>query len=216
MLDRKFFSKNHKQLLSQVTIFGVFQFILLTFIAGLFYPGGYDYFGYYFSDLGAETARNGEPNNLSSKIFTATLTLTALSLIPFWIIIRSLFTDSRILKILSNIGSTLGLASTPFIIGVGVFPLDTKVKTHLLVTLTFFTLFTLASLLYSIAIIMDKRYPSILGVIGLILFGVSILVYLNPLAPYVAFLQNILAYGYFLWILAPIKLLWSNSQKAHT
>lgn len=215
MLDRKFFSKDHKRLLSQVTIFGVFQFILLTFIAGLFYPGGYDYFGYYFSDLGAETARNGEPNNLSSKIFTATLTLTALSLIPFWIITRSLFTDSRILKILSNIGSSLGLASTPFIIGVGVFPLDTKVKTHLLVTLTFFTLFTLASLLYSIAIIMDKRYPSILGVIGLILFGVSILVYLNPLAPYVAFLQNILAYGYFLWILAPIKLLWSNSQKAH-
>jgi len=216
MLDRQFFSNDLKRLLCQVTIFGVFQFILLTFIAGLFYPGGYDYFGYYFSDLGAETARNGEPNNLSSKIFTATLTLTALSLIPFWIIIRSLFTDSRILKILSNIGSTLGLASTPFIIGVGVFPLDTKVKTHLLVTLTFFTLFTLASLLYSIAIIMDKRYPSILGVIGLILFGVSILVYLNPLAPYVAFLQNILAYGYFLWILAPIKLLWSNSQKAHT
>ena len=42
---------------------------------------------------------------------------------------------------------------------------------------------------------------------GLALFGASLLVYANPLAPYVAFLQNILAYGYFLWILIPINLL---------
>ena len=209
MLNRKL-SKDHKRLLCQITIFGVLQFILLTYVAGLFYPGGYDYFGYYFSDLGAVTARNGESNNISSKIFSITLTVTALSFIPFWIITRSLFTESRTLKILSTIGSALGLASTPFIIGVGLFPLDTRGETHLMVTLTFFTLFTLATLLYSIAIILDKRYPSSLGIIGLILFGLSIIVYLNPLATYVAFLQNILAYGYFLWILAPIKILWSN------
>jgi hypothetical membrane protein len=43
-----------------VTVFGVMQFLLLTFLAAFFYPGGYDYFGYYFSDLGAVIARNGE------------------------------------------------------------------------------------------------------------------------------------------------------------
>ena len=215
MLNLKL-SKDLKRFLCQITIFGVFQFILLTYVAGLFYPGGYDYFGYYFSDLGALTARNGESNSISSKIFSITLTATALSLIPFWIIIRSLFTGSGTLKTLSNIGSLLGLASTPFIIGVGLFPLDTRQETHLMVTLTFFSLFTLATLMYSIAIILDKRYPSSLGIIGLILFGVSVLVYLNPLASYVAVLQNILAYGYFLWILIPIKLLWSNHQKRQT
>jgi hypothetical membrane protein len=210
MLSRQYNRNDLKRFLCQVTIFGVLQFILLTYVAGLFYPGGYDYYGYYFSDLGAVTARNGESNQISSKIFTVTLTVTALSFIPFWFIIRSLFSEPRVLRIMSNVGSALGLSSTPFIIGVGVFPLDTKGKTHLMVTLTFFTLFTLATLLYSIAIILDKRYPSSLGIIGLILFGVSMLVYLNPFAPYVALMQNILAYGYFLWILAPIKLLWSN------
>jgi len=214
MLEKRFFGKNFEQLLCLITIFGVLQFILLTFVAGIYYPGGYDYGGYYFSDLGAVTARNGEVNSVSSKIFTATLTVVALTFIPFWIIIRSLFTKSRVERVLSKVGSTLGLLSSPFIIGVAMFPIDTKVENHFIVTLTFFSLFTVATLLYSIAIILNQKYPNHLGIIGLILFGISILVYLNPLAPYVAFLQNVLAYGYFVWILVPIKLLWSHTARA--
>ena len=212
MLEKRFFGKSLEQLLCLVTIFGVLQFILLTFIAGIFYPGGYDYSSYYFSDLGAVMARNGEVNSISSKIFTVTLTVTALTFIPFWIIIRSLFTESRVERILSRVGSSLGLLSSPFIIGVAMFPIDTKVDTHFFVTLTFFSLFTVATLLYSIAIILNKKYPNHLGIIGLMLFGISIMVYLNPLAPYVAFLQNVLAYGYFVWILIPFKLIWSRTQ----
>jgi len=210
-LDKRFFGRSLEQLLCIVTIFGVLQFIILTFVAGIFYPGGYDYSNYYFSDLGAVMARNGEVNLISSKIFTAALTVVALTFIPFWIIIRSLFTKSRIERVLSSVGSALGLLSSPFIIGVGMYPIDTKLETHFIVTLTFFSLFTVASLLYSIAIILNQKYPSNLGIIGLILFGISIMVYLNPLAPYVAFLQNVLAYGYFVWILVPIKLLWSHT-----
>jgi hypothetical protein len=216
MLEKRFFGKSLEQLLCLVSIFGVFQFILLTFVAGIFYPGGYDYGGYYFSDLGAVMARNGEPNPISSKIFTVTLTVVALSFVPFWIIIRSLFTKSRIERLLSRVGSALGLLSSPFIIGVALFPTDTKAETHFIVTLTFFSLFTVATLFYSITIILNKEYPNQLGIIGLILFGVSIMVYLNPLAPYVAFLQNVLAYGYFVWILIPIKLLWSYSKMHKT
>lgn len=36
------------------------QFLVLTFVAALFYSGGYNYFGYYFSGLGAVTAKNGQ------------------------------------------------------------------------------------------------------------------------------------------------------------
>ena len=211
MLDRKFLGVDLKRLLCLVTVFGVSQFILLTFIAGLFYPGGYDYFGYYFSDLGAVVARNGEANRISSMIFSFTLMVTALSFIPFWIIIRSLFTGSGAERLLSNLGSVLGLFSSPFIIAIGLFPIDTNLETHFIVTLAFFGLFTVASLLYSVAILVNRGYPNVLGFIGLLLFGVSMFVYLNHLASYVAFLQNVLAYGYFLWILAPIKLLWENS-----
>jgi len=212
MLEKQFFGKSLEQLLCLVTIFGVLQFILLTFVAGIFYPGGYDYSGYYFSDLGAVMARNGDANLISSKIFTVTLTVIALTFVPFWVIIRSLFTESRVERVLSNVGSALGLLSSPFIVGVGMYPIDTKLETHFIVTLTFFSLFTVATLLYSIAIILNQKHPNHLGITGLILFGLSILVYLNPLAPYVAFLQNVLAYGYFVWILIPIKLLWSHNK----
>jgi len=212
MLEKRFFGKSLEQLLCLVTIIGVLQFILLTLIAGSFYPGGYDYYSYYFSDLGAVMARNGEVNSISSTIFTFTLTVVALTFIPFWVIIRSPFTGSGIERMLSRIGSALGLLSSPFIIGVAVFPIDTQLETHFIVTLAFFSLFTVATLLYSIAIVLNERYPNRLGIIGMILFGISIMVYLDPLASYVAFLQNVLAFGYFIWVLLPIKLLWSRTQ----
>jgi len=195
-------------LICMITVFGVVQFLVLTFIAGIFYPGGYDYLSYYFSDLGATVAKNGEANPISSKMFTTTLMVTAVTLVPFWVAIRSLFTTSRIEGWLSAIGTILGALSSPFIIGVAVFPMDTMLESHFIATLVFFSLFTGASLLYSAAIILNKGYPNRYGIVGLILFGASLLVYMNPLATYVAFLQNVLAYGYFIWILLPINLLW--------
>lgn len=208
MRAKSIFWRSLGRLASIVTIFGVVQFLLMTFLAGFFYPGGYDYFRYYFSDLGAVTARNGEPNSISSTLFFVTLTVNALALIPFWIIIRSLFTESKVEKVLSRLGSAFGLLSSPFIIGVAIFPIDTQLETHVLVTLAFFLLFTVATLLYSVAIILNQKYPKHLGIVGLALFGISLVIYMNPLAPYVAFFQNILAYGYFIWILIPIYLLW--------
>ena len=191
-----------------VTVFGLGQFFLLTFLAALFYPGGYDYFGYYFSDLGALAARNGETNLISSKLFFVALTVNALAIIPFWLIIRSLFTESKVEKVLSTLGSALGLISSPFIIGVALFPIDTQLETHILVTLIFFSLFVLATLLYSIAIILNQNYPNYFGLVGLVLFAISLVILMDPLAPQVALLQTIVTYGYFIWVLIPIFLIW--------
>jgi len=185
----------------------VLQFLLLTFLAALFYPGGFDFFGYYFSDLGAVVARNGEPNSISSVLFPVTLTLVALALIPFWLIIHSLFKESRVEKVLSILGSALGLISSPFIIGVALFPIDIQLETHILLTLTFFSLFVLATLLYSIAIILNRNYPNYFGIVGLALFAIALVILMDPLAPYVAFLQTIVIYGYFIWVLIPIYIL---------
>jgi len=97
-----------------ISVVGIVQFLFLTFVAACFYPGGYDYFGYYFSDLGAVTARNGEPNTLSSTLFSISLPGVALSLIPFWIGVRALSGESKLGRVLSKIGSVSGLFSTPF------------------------------------------------------------------------------------------------------
>ena len=207
-MQRRFFGKSLGRLACKVAIFGVLQFLLLTFLAAFFYPGGYDYFWYYFSDLGAVVARNGELNSISSTLFFVTLTVNALALIPFWLILRSLFTESTVEKFLSILGSVLGLISSPFIIGVALFPIDTQLDTHILVTLIFFLLFTLASLLYSIAIILNQNYPNYFGLIGFVLFAISLVIFMDPIAPHVAFLQKLLAYGYFIWVLIPLYLVW--------
>ena len=199
--------KNIGRLACIVTVFGVVQFIFLTFLAALFYPGGFDFFGYYFSDLGAAVAKNGEPNSISSVLFPVTLILVALALVPFWLVIYSLFKESRVEKVLSILGSALGLVSSPFIIGVALFPIDTQLETHILLTLTFFSLFVLATLLYSIDIILNRNYPNYFGIVGLVLFAISLVILIDPLAPYVAFLQTIVIYGYFVWVLIPTYIL---------
>jgi hypothetical protein len=190
------------------------QFLLLTLLAALLYPGGYDYFGYYFSDLGAVEARNGEPNLISRSLFFMALTIIALSLIPFWLIIHRLFRESTIERILSILGSVLGLLSSPFTIGVGLFPIDTQLETHFIVTLILVSLFALASLLYSIAITLNKNYPNYLGLMPFILLAISVASFATSLSdPSLgAFLQKIVAYGYFVWTLIPTYLLWSSKS----
>ena len=184
-----------------VIVLGVVQFFLLTFVAALLYPGGFDYFGYFFSDLGAVMAKNGEPNFASSALFSIAIVAVAVTLIPFWLVIRSLFVKSKLERILSMLGSVLGLISFPFLIGVAVFPMDTQLGNHILMTLIFFSLFVLATLIYSIVALLNRDYPNCLGMIGLVLFGVSTLILVDPLATYVAFLQTIVLYGYFVWVL---------------
>ena len=191
-----------------VTVFGVVQFLLLTFLAAFFYPGGYDYFGYYFSDLGAVVARNGEPNSISAILFSVALTMVALALIPFWLILRSIFTESRVGKVLSTLGSISGLTSSPFIIGVALFPIDTQLDTHILATLIFFSLFVSSTVFYSIAIMLNQNHSNYFGLVGVVLFAVSLAIFVDPLAPHVAFLQTIVTYGYFFWVLLQTFLVW--------
>jgi hypothetical membrane protein len=195
-----------------VSFIGVAQFFLLTFLAAFFYPGGFDYLGYYFSDLGAVVAKNGEPNLISSTLFSVTVIAVAITLIPFWLIIRSLFTKSRLEKVLSMLGSALGLAGFPFLIGVAISPIDTQLETHVLMTLIFFSLFVLATLLYSIAVILNRDYPNYSGLVGLVLFAVSLVILVDPLATYVSFLQTIVLYGYFAWVLIQTSLNWRRKK----
>ena len=191
-----------------VTVFGVVQFLLLTFLAAFFYPGGYDYFWYYFSDLGAVVARNGEPNSISAILFSVALTMVALALIPFWLTLRSIFTESRVGKVLSTLGSISGLTSSPFIIGVALFPIDTQLDTHILATLIFFSLFVSSTVFYSIAIMLNQNHSNYFGLVGVVLFAVSLAIFVDPLAPHVAFLQTIVTYGYFVWVLLQTFLVW--------
>ena len=211
----KLFDYNIKNLNRSIYIFtplSVLQFFILTFIAAFLYPGGYDYFGYYFSDLGAVVARNGETNLISRILFSITLTVLALALIPFWINLRKLFTENNKQKLLSKTASTLGVISTPFLILLAFLPMDTQLELHLLATLIFVLFFVLAVLLYSVIFFLNKNYPKYIGLMGIILFTIPLASFAvsitNPTATLGAFLQKIALYGYFIWVLLPIKYIW--------
>jgi hypothetical protein len=195
-----------------VIIIGAVQFFLLTFVAAMLYPGGFDYVGYFFSDLGAERARNGELNSISSALFSTALVVVAITLIPFWLVVHSPFAKSKLGKVLSMLGSTLGLIAFPFLIGIAISPIDTQLETHILVTLIFFSLFVSATLLYSVAVILNHDYPNYSGIYGLVLFAVSMVILVDPLAPYVAFLQTIVLHGYFAWVLVQTFLVWRKTK----
>lgn len=190
---------------SLVTVIGIVQFLVLTYVAAVIYPGGYDYFGYYFSDLGAVTARNGDPNALSSALFSVSLSGVALALIPFWISVRNLSGGSKLSRVLTRVGSISGLLSTPFIFGVALYPIDTRLNAHILTTMLFFTFFMVGIALYSLMFMVSGEHPRSHGMMGLLILSLSIPVFADPLASYVAFLQKVLAYGCFLWVLFPLR-----------
>lgn len=208
--------KSRGRLICIITLFGILQFFLLTFLAAIFYPGGYEYFGNYFSDLGAEVARNGEVNTISSTLFFLALTINAVTLVPFWVIIQGLFPESTREKLISQLGSALGVIASPFIIGIALFPLDTHLEIHFVITLIFFSLFSAAILLVSIAIRMNPKYPNYFALPSFFIILLGVLPFLAPFTPYGAFLQKIVVYSAFLWILIPVYLVWPLIQSEST
>jgi hypothetical protein len=185
-----------------VISFGVVQFIVVTLVAALLYPSGYDFIAYYLSDLGTTMTRTGEANTLSSWLFTLTLIVIAITLIPFWISVSSEFRESKLETVVSRFGSTLGVLSSPFMIGVALTPMDTHLTLHFTMFLVFFPLFIAASFLHSCLIVRSQRYQSRIGIFGLGLFMLDVIVLINPLVSYGALLQKVLLYGHFIWVLA--------------
>ena len=181
-----------------LVLFGVFQFFLLTFLAGFFYPGGYDYFNHYFSDLGAVLARNNEANTISAALFFLALTIVSITLVPFWLGSLKFFVHSKAERILGLLGSGIGLLCSPLLIGVALFPLDAQLEIHFGFVITHFALFSFAILFYSIALLFSRRYP--LTVLGLFVLAIGLFLMIDPMSPYAAFLQKVVVYSYFIWV----------------
>jgi len=188
-------------LIARAPSFGVIQFFLLTLTAAMLYPGGFDIYAQYFSELGATTARNGGQNFVSSSLFLVANLVVAVTLIPFWLRMPSLLRETRGMRVVGGLGSALGLMSVPFMICMAAYPIDTRLDMHFLMFLIFFPLFNAASLLYSAAMILDERIDGKPGALGLLLFALSILVLISPSAAYVPLLQKVILYGYFIWVL---------------
>ncbi|HVX46582.1 MAG TPA: hypothetical protein VHC49_21990 [Mycobacteriales bacterium] len=119
----------HRLLFPATALIGAaVQFIVLTAIAMLVYPGGakfhsatdhYLFFGNFFSDLGATRTITGHSNTTSHVLFLIALGLTGLSLAYFsavWRIEsngRVAGTVSQVAALISGLGF-VGIAATPW------------------------------------------------------------------------------------------------------
>ncbi len=187
-------------LIRDVVLFGIFQFFLLTFLAAFFYPGGYDYFTYYFSELGAVFARNSDANTFSATLFFIALTAVSITLILFWLSLLKYFSKSKLERILSLFGFGMGLLCTPLLIGVALFPLDTQLEVHFVFVMAHFLLFSLAILLYSIIFILDGQNSWPLAFFGLVTLAIGVFLMVDPMSPNAPFLQKVVVYSYFIWV----------------
>jgi hypothetical protein len=81
-----------------------------------------------------------------------------------------------------------------------------QLEIHFILVIIFFLLFSIAIPLYSLAILVGKRFSNLYAVAGLISLTVGIILFIDPAGPFGAFLQKIIEYAYFGWVLLIINL----------
>jgi hypothetical protein len=146
-----------------LTMLGSSQFVMLTLIAMILYPGGthadpttkgYSFFRNFFSDLGLTETISGNPKFASFLLFTvAALTI-------FFFTFPSFFSSSPLGKWLSILGSIVGIVSGLAFIGVAL-PADLYLESHTLAVQIAFLSFFVAVLIYIPPLFLKRGYSKI-------------------------------------------------------
>lgn len=152
-----------------LTMVGSLQFVVLTLIAMVLYPGGthadpttkgYSFFRNFFSDLGLTETISGEPKFASFLLFTVAMVLAGAALALFFITFPSFFSSSPSGKWFSILGSIAGTISGLAFIGVAL-PGNLYLEYHALSVQVAFLAFFVAVLIYIPALFQKPDYPKI-------------------------------------------------------
>jgi len=155
------------------------QFVVLSFVDMLIYPGGYNFFENYFSQLGLSVI-NSVDTPLNWFLFATATTLGGILTIPFYLSIRTVFTETRVQKALSGLGTALGLVAAPCLAGIGIFAADLFLFEHAWSTIIFFVLTAIAITTYSIAILLKSDYNNLYSLVGIIVAIICLLYIYGP------------------------------------
>lgn len=168
----------------QFALFATGQFVILTVLGMLLYPGGtvtapdspgYDFFRNFFSDLGMLHAHNGAPNVASAALFFVALSVSGLALVLYFLTAPPLFRADRRAYRLALAGSLAGVLTGLGFIGVALAPADTALTLHVQAVLLAFRAFPLVAICYAAAIVLTpgypRRYAAAFGVFALLLIA---------------------------------------------
>lgn len=148
--------------------------VVVTTIAILTFPGGYLFFDYPISALGL-TVINSTPSMLNYFLFVTACTGAAICLVPFVFTIRTLFTETMGLKVLSGLGTIFCLIAAPCLAALAIFAGNVFPFLHGWSTIYFFIFIMLGILFYSIGISLNKDYKNTYGLIGFVIVIICIL-----------------------------------------
>jgi hypothetical membrane protein len=146
---------------------GCIQFVVLTVIAMVFYPGGthgdpttkgYSFFRNFFSDLGLTETFSGDPKFVSFLLFTLAMVFAGAALATFFVAFPSFFSSSPLGKWLSILGSIAGILSGLAFIGVAL-PGNLYPEPHELSVRITFLAFFVAVLSYLPVLFLKRDYP---------------------------------------------------------
>jgi hypothetical membrane protein len=169
-----------------LALIGCGQFILLTLLAMLFYPGGtaadpttdgYTFTQNFFSDLGITETYSGTANPISAALFLIALTVAGLSLIGYFLAFPHFFQQQPSGRTLSKAGSIFGIITGIGYIGVALTPADLLLAPHVAFVYLAFLAFPVATTLYTIAIFRTPTYSNRYAVIFLA-FTIALTLYL--------------------------------------
>ena len=165
---------------------GCFQALILLPIAMIFYTGGteqnpttpgFSLWENFLSDLGRGIAFSGQPNLISSIIFNASLFLSGLFLVLYFIAMPEFFKGLREYRWLCIAGSVFGIFMAVTFIGGSLTPSDVFRPVHLLFGALAFTSALPVVILYTIALLSNEKIPKRFAVVFFAL-GAVLVIYL--------------------------------------
>jgi hypothetical protein len=166
------------------------QFLLLTCIGMVVYPGGsladptttgYSFFSNFLSELGMTVTNGGSPNGLSAVVFVTALVLVGSGFVVFFAAMPRLLRGTRLVRVLSILGSVFGVVSGLSCVGMALTPANLLLGVHIGFMLVAFPSFLVAIALYSPAILLSAKYPKAFGLLFIAL-AVLLAGYLSLLA----------------------------------
>jgi hypothetical protein len=169
----------------QATMYACVQFVALTFAGMFVYPGGtntdpttvgYSFTENFFSSLGRTVASNGSANTVAAILFFTALATAGLGLVWFFVAILQFFRQTRTLGALSILGSIFGVITGLAYVGVAFTPADLFLDIHRQFVLIAFQAFLVVSIFYTLAILLNRRYPNTYAAVYLV-FAVLLALY---------------------------------------
>jgi len=155
-------------------IFGQVLFLIVFFLAMIFYAGGtrdnpaligYSFWGNSLSDSGRIIAWSGLLNITSMVFLSTALVVYAVFFMPFYLIFSKLFSEGKIEKYASKIGSILGIIFSLSYIGLAFTPADVLYMPHTIFVLIGYICAFVMSVCFTIAFIKNKEFSNIYAII---------------------------------------------------